>query len=299
MSNNPIIFEDISPADKDEITRYTLRSPRRTSDISFSNLCSWRFMYATQYAIADDFLLLKFYADGTRYYLLPVGEGDKRHIIERLMEDARIEGQPFRMLGVYEEAIGELNTLFPQVFRFHADRDYSDYIYLRTDLATLPGKKLQPKRNHVNKFRRTYAYEYLPLTADRVQECLVLEEVWCRMNNCDQQEGTGNERRALVYALEHFDELGLSGGLLHVDGQIVAFTFGMPINGDTFGVHVEKADTRYDGAYAMMNYEFANHIPQQYTYVNREEDLGLEGLRRAKLSYQPAILLTKYEATLI
>ena len=125
-----------------------------------------------------------------------------------------------------------------------------------------------------------------------------MEAEGCKVNNCDQHEGTGNERRALIYALHNFDALGLTGGILHVEGKIAAFTFGMPINQDTFGVHVEKADTRIDGAYAMINYEFANHIPEQYIYINREEDLGIEGLRKAKLSYQPAIILEKYIACL-
>lgn len=127
---------------------------------------------------------------------------------------------------------------------------------------------------------------------------LELEAKWCKANDCDQQEGTGNERRALIYALNHFEELGLTGGILHVNGQIVAFTFGMPINKETFGVHVEKADTSIDGAYAMINYEFANHIPEQYIYINREEDLGIEGLRKAKLSYHPETILEKYMACL-
>ena len=110
-------------------------------------------------------------------------------------------------------------------------------------------------------YKRTYNYEYTPITPDRIQECLDLEAEWCKANNCDQHEGTGNERRALVYALHNFEELGLTGGILHVDGKIAAFTFGMPINQDTFGVHVEKADTSIDGAYAMINYEFANISP--------------------------------------
>ena len=193
----------------------------------------------------------------------------------------------------------ELEELMPGQFTFTADRDYADYLYLRTDLATLAGKKLQPKRNHVNKFKRTYPdYQYTPITPDRIGECLDLEAEWCLANNCQQHEGTGNERRALTYALDHFEELGLTGGILHVGGRIAAFTFGMPINRDTFGVHVEKADTSIEGAYAMINYEFANHVPPQYVYLNREEDLGIEGLRKAKLSYQPAIILQKYSACL-
>ncbi len=294
-----IPFKDITPADKAVITSYTLDSPRRNCDLSFSNLCSWRFLYGTQYAVMDGFLLLKFWAAGELVYMMPIGQGDLRHVLDALIDNAHHEGQPLCLLGICTDMCDELEELMPGQFTFTADRDYADYLYLRTDLATLAGKKLQPKRNHVNKFKRTYPdYQYTPITPDRIGECLDLEAEWCLANNCQQHEGTGNERRALTYALDHFEELGLTGGILHVGGRIAAFTFGMPINRDTFGVHVEKADTSIEGAYAMINYEFANHVPPQYVYLNREEDLGIEGLRKAKLSYQPAIILQKYSACL-
>lgn len=294
-----ITFRDITIGDKDTITQYTMNSCRRNCDLSFSNLCSWRFLYNTQFAIVNGFLVFKFWAAGELAYMMPVGEGDLKTVLHELIEDARKEGEPFCMLGVCSCMREDLEEIMPGQFTFTADRDYADYIYLRSDLATLKGKKFQSKRNHINKFRNTYPdYEYLPITPERISECLQLEAEWCKANDCDQQEGTGNERRALVYALEHFEELGLTGGLLRVDGKIVAFTFGMPINKETFGVSVEKADTNIDGAYAMINYEFANHIPEQYIYINREEDLGIEGLRKAKLSYQPVTILEKYMACL-
>ena len=294
-----IEFKDITPQDKELITSFTRHSHRRNCDLSFSNLCSWRFLYHTQFAISDGYLLLRFWAEGKLVYMMPIGQGDLGKVLEVLIQDAHQEKAPFCLLGICTDMCADLETLMPGRFLFTADRDYADYLYLRTDLATLAGKRFQPKRNHVNKFKRMYPnYEYTAITSDRIQECLELETEWCKANNCDQHEGTGNERRALVYALHHFEELGLTGGILHVDGRIAAFTFGMPINQDTFGVHVEKADTRIDGAYAMINFEFANHIPEQYTYINREEDLGIEGLRKAKLSYQPAIILEKYTACL-
>lgn len=294
-----ITFKDITIQDKDIITAYTMNSFHRNCDLSFSNLCSWRFLYHTKFAIIKDFLLFKFWAGNKLVYMMPLGEGNLKDILDELIEDSRREGEPFCMLGVCSCLRANIEAAMPGEFEFTVDRDYADYIYLRSDLATLKGKKYQPKRNHINKFRNTYPnYEYAPITKDRIQECLELEAKWCKANNCDQQEGTGNERRALVYALNHFDELGLTGGILHVDGQIVAFTFGMPINQETFGTHVEKADTSIDGAYAMINYEFANHIPEQYIYINREEDLGIEGLRKAKLSYHPDIILEKYMACL-
>ena len=294
-----IEFKDITPQDKELITSFTRHSHRRNCDLSFSNLCSWRFLYHTQFAISDGYLLLRFWAEGKLVYMMPIGQGDLRKVLEVLIQDAHQEKAPFCLLGICTDMCADLETLMPGRFLFTADRDYADYLYLRTDLATLAGKKFQPKRNHVNKFKRMYPdYEYTAITPDRIRECLELEAEWCKANNCDQHEGTGNERRALVYALHHFEELGLTGGILHADGRIAAFTFGMPINQDTFGVHVEKADTRIEGAYAMINFEFANHIPEQYTYINREEDLGIEGLRKAKLSYQPAIILEKYTACL-
>ena len=294
-----ISFKDITLADKDTITSFTMKSDRRNCDLSFSNLCSWRFLYDTKFAVADNFLVFKFWAGEQLAYMMPIGTGDLKAILRKLIEDADKEKQSFCMLGVCSNMRVDLETTLPSQFVFTEDRDYADYIYLKSDLSTLKGKKFQSKRNHINRFRNTYPdYEYTPITPDRIQECLDLEAEWCKVNNCDQQEGTGNERRALIYALHNFEALGLTGGILHVNSKIVAFTFGMPINHETFGVHVEKADTNIEGEYAMINYEFANRIPEQYIYINREEDLGIEGLRKAKLSYQPVTILEKYMACL-
>ncbi len=292
-----IPFKDITLADKDIITAFTMKSNRRNCDLSFSNLCSWRFLYDTQFAVIDNFLVFKFWAKEKLAYMMPVGEGDIKVILHDLITDAEREQQDFCMLGVCSKMREELEDILPDQFTFTENRDYADYIYLRSDLASLKGKKYQAKRNHINRFRNTYPdYEYTPITPDRIQECIDLEAEWCKLNNCDQQDGTGNERRSLTYALNNFEALGLTGGILHVNGKIAAFTFGMPINHETFGVHVEKANTTIDGAYAMINNEFANHIPEQYKYINREEDLGIPGLRKAKLSYQPTIILEKYMA---
>ena len=140
-----------------------------------------------------------------------------------------------------------------------------------------------------------HTYEYLPITQEIVPQCLELERQWFKANNesAEEEEELSDERRSLTYALHHAEELDLTGGAIRVEGKIIAFSFGAPINHDTFGVHVEKADVSYEGAYTVINQEFAAHLPEQYTYVNREEDLGIPGLRQAKLSYQPAILLEK------
>lgn len=294
-----IEFRDITLADKDLIQSFILNSRRKNCDLAFANICSWRFLYQTQYAVMDGYLLLRFYEGEVLAYMMPVGTGDVKPVLEAMIEDAEMMGGKFRLLGVCVWMQADLEAALPGRFTFRKDRDFFDYIYLRMDLATLKGKKFQSKRNHINKFKKQYpTYEYKELTPELVPECLKLEEEWCRENDCDELHDLNAERRSMTYALKNMEALGLTGGVLHVDGQIVAFTYGAPINNETWDVCVEKADTEVEGSYSMINYEYANHIDAQYKYINREEDLGLDGLRKAKLSYHPTVLLEKYIAEL-
>lgn len=293
-----IDFKPITIGDKEVITSFTLPSPLRNCDLAFSNMCSWRFLYQSEYAVYKNFLLIRFYIEEKNKkriaYMRPIGNGDFRDALLQLEEDSWQHGHPLLMLGVTPISKDLLEEAFPGEFSYIPERDYFDYIYLREDLATLKGKKFQAKRNHVNKFKKQYAYEYEPLTAELVPECLEFEAKWYKANRTDDdQEELTDERKSMIFALNHFKELNLLGGAIRIDHKLVAFTFGSPINQDTFGVHVEKADTDYDGAYSIINQEFASRIPEQYVYVNREEDLGIPGLRKAKLSYNPTILLPK------
>jgi hypothetical protein len=294
-----IVFKAVSIADKAVVTSFTMKSPFRNCDFSFANICSWRFLYKSEYTVAEDFLLIRFRIGESErpVYMCPVGEGDISHAIALLEEDSLQQGSPLRMAGVTPEAKQMLEEAFPGGFRFIAERDYFDYIYLREDLTGLSGKKYQAKRNHINHFTKQYRYEYRPISPELVSECLLLEAEWYKANRSDSDEATlSHERRSLTFALQHAGELGLSGGVICVEGQIVAFSFGAPINSDTFGIHAEKGDISYNGVYSVMNCEFASRIPPRYTYINREEDLGIPGLRQAKQSYRPAILLEKYTA---
>lgn len=294
-----IDFKQISVEDREIITSFTMNSERRNCDLSFANLCSWQFLYNTQYAVIGNYLAFKFFVNGQLAYMMPVGKGECCDILKALKEDTDKENQPFRMLGVCNSMKEKIETITPDKFDFTSDRNSFDYIYLRTDLAELKGKKYQPKRNHANKFYKTYEnHEFIDISRDNIGECLKMEDEWCRANNCDEQNGLDKEWKSINFALKHFEEIGLKGLMLRVNGKIAAFTYGMPINQTTFGVHVEKADTEIEGAYTVINQEFANRIPEQFIYLNREEDLGIEGLRKAKLSYQPTLLLEKFVATL-
>ena len=295
-----IDFKPIKIEDKELITSYFLACGNRDCNLSFVNLYTWQFLTNSCYAVVDNCLIVRFTLDEESIvYTMPVGTGDVKGIIGMLKDQAKAEGHVLRIHGVFPEMEEWFNREFPGRFDYRLDRDYFDYIYIRKELAELKGKNFQPKRNHVNKFKRTYNYRYTPLTADMIPHCLELEEKWCEQHGCDEEQSLINERKALNSALRHFDELELTGGALWVDDEIVGFTYGAPVNKDTFAVHIEKADSRIDGAYNILNQEFALHIPEKYIYLNREEDLGLVGLRKAKLSYRPVILLENGYAQLI
>jgi hypothetical protein len=294
-----IDFRKITVDDRELVQKYTLNSGRLSCDLSFANLCSWSFLYKTEIAEIDGYLLIRFYADGSLSYVMPVGEGDQIKIIELMIDDAESNGEMLRILGVSPEMKADLEVIMPGRFSFEEDRDYYDYIYLREDLVSLSGKKYQSKRNHINKFKRQYPdYEYRELTPELVAECLRMEEEWCLANDCEGQPALTMERCSMTFALNNMEKLGLTGGVLYVEGRIAAFSYGTPINHETWDVCVEKADTNIDGAYAMINNEYANRIDEKYIYINREEDLGIEGLRKAKMSYQPVKLLEKFMAEL-
>ncbi|MDR0393745.1 MAG: phosphatidylglycerol lysyltransferase domain-containing protein [Tannerella sp.] len=296
-----LAFKPITIEDKEAITTFTLQGNLPNCDYAFANMCSWRFLYESEYAIADGFLFVRFYVEekGRKHlaYMFPVGGGNLEKAVETLEADAEKMGYILLILGVTPDSKNKIDTLFPDRFTYIVERNYFDYIYLREDLATLKGKKFQPKRNHINKFKKQYEYTYLPITPEIVCQCMEVERIWCKANlNENDKEALAHENRSMIFAMQHFQELGLSGGAILVDGNIIAFTYGSPINNRIFGIHVEKADVGYEGIFSVINQEFASRIPQQYTYINREEDLGIPGLRKSKLSYNPVILLEKSSA---
>lgn len=293
-----IEFKPITLGNREEITSYTLPGECQDSNLSFANLSSWQFMNKSSFAIVDGRLVLRFRFHNNRVmYMVPEGAELIPEVVGKLEWQAKEEGHLLELYGDVPQMRDVLEKAFPRHFQYASDRDYADYIYLREELAELKGKDFQAKRNHVNKFEKANDYRYTPLTPDMVPHCLELHREWCVEHNCAGDEGLANERKSLSFALEHMEELGLLGGAVWVNGDIVAFTYGAPINHNTLGVHAEKADSSVDGAYNIVNREFALHLPKKYVYLNREEDLGVPGLRKAKLSYRPVALLEKGIAT--
>ena len=293
-----LLFKPITIEDKEAITSYTRSSDFLNCDFAFSNMCSWRFLYDSEFAVDEDFLFIRFYMgekNKRRHaYMLPIGNGDLKQAIAKIENDAEENNHLLYIFGITPSSKEKIENVLPNVFTFKAERNYFDYIYLREDLSALKGKKLQPKRNHINKFKKNYAFTYTPVTPDMVSECLELEQKWMQSNHSEKDaESIKFENRSMVFALNNFNALDLTGGAIIVENEMVAFTYGSPINHYTFGIHVEKADIRFEGIFNVINQEFAARLPEQYLYINREEDLGLPGLRQSKLSYQPVILLEK------
>ena len=295
----PIPFRPVTAADADLLRSFTMEGKCMNCDLNVANICSWQFLYHTEWAVVEGMLVLRFVLDGRVTYMKPLGKGDLRRVLRLLMADARALGDTLRLACVCPCAQAVMEESMAGAFTYTVDRDKSDYLYLRERLVTLTGKKLQPKRNHISKFKRLYPdYEYRPLTPDLVGECISLGEEWCRTNDSCMQHAMQAEQKMIAYALSHIDELHIVGGTLFVEGKMVAFTFGARINAEAFDVCVEKADTDYEGAYAMINNEFVSRLPEDIIYINREEDLGLEGLRKAKMSYYPDLIMDKMVATL-
>lgn len=289
-------FKAISIEDRERITAYTTKLGAQICDLAFANLYGWSAKYQTAWAQIDNVLVIRFRPSGSEHYayLIPLCESPEQVgcIIRQLSQEATAQGNPLELMGVTPKCRVLLESLCPGAFDFISSDGSRDYIYLRERMATLSGKKLQSKRNHINKFEKLFPnYTYEPISRDNLAECLAIEEQWLQANG--QEDGRSDEAQMIQRLSKHYDELGLVGGAIRVDGRIIAFTIGSPINQDTFGIHVEKALTDYEGSFTIINREFARRIPEQYTYINREEDLGLEGLRRSKLSYDPELILDK------
>ena len=231
-------------------------------------------------------------------YLFPIGEGDKKPALDAVIADAKERGIPCRFTGLLGQEPALLEQLYPGKFHFHHDRDSFDYVYDINDLADLKGKKFQKKRNHLNRFWATNPQAVLtPITEENLPRCKALAKKWfdLRLQN-DPHADFEMEQVAIKRAFAHWQELGLEGLILSVDGEDVAMTVGSWFGGDTFDIHFEKALDIADGAYAAINNGFAKYLREKYPtvlYLNREDDMGLEGLRKAKLSYNPHHLVEK------
>ncbi len=264
------------------------------SETSFANLYIWKDYYNTRYTVTDGFLvILNESINGKLHCYMPYGEGDIEPCLRKLVEYANTEGQPLRITSASEQQTHRIKELYPEV-HIRENVSFNDYVYLTESLITLSGKKLHSKRNHLNKFKSLYDYTYRPMTKADFDECLLLASRLMLKDRDEDSFSYTEELKSISRAFDNFDIFGFSGGVIEIDGKLAAFTVGEALTDECALIHIEKADIAYDGIYAVINNEFVKNCWADFKYINREEDMGIPGLRKAKLSYKPHHMVRKF-----
>lgn len=264
-------------------------------EYTFGNLLVWSTSYSTQICRYKDFLMCRWGKNNDYMYSVPIGTGDFKDAVEQIISDAQAFGLTPTIYGVTENYKKLIDKYFPNQFTYSGDDGYNDYIYSVEKMAELRGKKYHGKRNHITNFKKNNPdWSFEILNKENISECITLHTEWIKEHEDD--EDYSFEFEAVLTAFENYEALGFVGGLIRVDGKVIAYTMGERHSDKLFVTHFEKAPADVQGAYPIINQEFTRNCLMDYEYVNREEDLGLEGLRKAKQSYNPEIFLEKYVA---
>jgi len=293
-----IQFYRLSADYKNAYNEILLSSPARGCEYSFANLFLWGRQHV---AFVDDCVAFFSHFNGKSVYPYPIGNGDRKAVIEAILHDAKMRGIPCRLTGLTDADREELENWFPGKFHLRTIRDSFDYVYDINDLADLKGRKFQKKRNHFNRFKAEHpSYEVVPINACNMGLAQRMVDEWYRKRIKEDPEGDYLlENIAMARAFQNFGWLGLEGIMLIDDGKVLAVTIGSRMADNMFDIHFEKALEDVDGAYNAVNCEFARYLRLKYPeveFLDREEDMGLEGLRKAKLSYNPHHLTQKHWA---
>lgn len=272
-----------------------------TSELTFTNLFIWRSLYRWQWSMAGDFLLLLGQKEGQDpFFLQPIGPGPRLEISRKALAWLRKErgvSQP-QIERADAKLAAELGATTG--LEISPRREHFDYLYRTSDLSDLRGSKYHAKRNHINRFLQNYGrgHSLVPIGPENLSLCIDFQDRWCEMKRCSEDLNLLDEWEAVRTALAHFEALGVQGGAILLDGKVEAFTFGELLNEETAVVHIEKANPEIPGLYAFINQRFCQDYWSSIPFINREQDLGEEGLRRAKLSYNPVRLVEKFSIRL-
>lgn len=299
-----IDFHTPTLADKPWVDDCLAQGEHLACEYNFTTLFTWAPGYRITVAQTGGFLTARLRGPRGCAYLWPAGRGDLSAVLDALEADARERGESFQLVCLTQAEADVLEQLRPGQFDFVDDRDGHDYLYEVDKLADLGGRKLHGKRNHCKHFEEANPdWTYEVMTEESVDECMAMDAEWDRRSRiregAEEAEDISNEKKALLLAFHNFRALGLEGGILRVEGQVVAFTMGDRLSTDAFDVHFEKAYSELQGAFAVINREFARHVRlahPEVKYLNREDDMGIEGLRRAKESYYPDLMVEKLMA---
>ncbi len=286
---------------KTDYDTYLMSGGNRGCEYSFANLCLWGRQKA---AFLENQLVFFSQFNRKSVYLYPVGPGDRKKAIDAIISDAAQRGIPCRLTGLLPEDVETVERLYPGRFRFHPDRDSYDYVYDINGLADLRGKKYQKKRNHLNRFFTQYTdCRAEPVSGDNEAAVRQMVDKWYALREQEDPAADYHMEKAAIYrALDNRKALQMEGFCLFVGGECVAMSMASALSETVFDVHFEKALEKTEGAYTAINYFFARYLREKYgavKYLNREDDMGLPGLRHAKLSYKPDYMVEKSWACLL
>ncbi len=291
-------FKDIEISDKQIVDPYLQLDGSIMSDRCFASLYIWSVEYKVKWCVKNGFLYLCSFRTGDRlYYYMPLGNGDICNAVNEIISDARSRNLDFTVALITKERAEELKISFGDKINLIPTPEEYDYVYNAADLIDLGGKKYHSKRNFVHRFQNTYSYEFRDIVPETDKAAIADFIAKWHLERSENNVDYSYECKAIERALDNYSELYIIGSMILIDGKIAAFTLGAPQNSEVMDVMIEKAMPDIPGAYQTINNLFAARHCAGYRYINREEDLGLEGLRKAKASYFPALLTEKYVAT--
>ena len=298
---NIINFKILEKSDRPIFDKFYSYNYYENAYACFTGLYMWRNLSNTRWAIEDDIIYLCSEWQGEFSAFQPLCKPDKIPVaITKIIEMFKECGQnEVRFAGLEKFFVDELAKYPDATFEISSDRNNSDYVYLAQDLINLSGRKFHGKKNHLNQFYKDYpTAEYLPITCEIIPQCREVLINWYEIRRAENpnDEFLYYEQAAIHEIFDNFDDFKLKGGAISLGGKIIAFSYGEQLNSDTAVIHVEKADPEIRGAYAAINQNFIANEWANMTYINREEDMGLEGLRQAKESYRPVKLIEKFSA---
>lgn len=297
-----MLFRSITIDDYEQVWKYCSGYGENSCQHSFINMFTLYEKYGSKiYADGDFLYVLRSHlcTERERVYLFPMGNGDRAAAVERIIEDAHSHNAKVRFETITSEKAEWLEREFPGVFLIRENRDYAEYLHLSGNLADLPGKQFASKRYDANLFRRKYEGRMSEsiITKENIAEILDFERRWlCENQESHDKEALELEYREIELQLKYFDELRISGLIIRIDGVIQGFVYGAPISESCYDVLIEKGNREFNDIYRILHQDIVRFCAMNYRYINREEDVGVEGLRKAKMSYRPDILLNKYIA---
>lgn len=293
------IFRPLAIEDREAIAQYIWPYQPQISELTFTNLFIWRAQYGWQWSVDGSRLILLSSKEGAEpYFLQPVGPPSRAGLVLKLLRWLRDERSVARPriertdAGLVAEVAGESSI------RAEPAREHFDYVYRTEDLLSLRGSRYHAKRNHISRFLAAAVAEFVPIDDFNLRLCAEFQDRWCAWRRCSEDLNLLGEWESVKEALANYHRLGVRGGAFVIDGKVEAFTFGELLNTETAVVHIEKANPEIPGLYAAINQRYCQEYWRGVSFINREQDLGEAGLRKAKLSYHPHHLVEKHRLIL-